>query len=166
MAGQPGGGVLVDRDAGIGAEVRHVALPLRADGRVDGPPLIGPALSVAPAVTELGVDDGNGWIEASWTPAAGAARSEVTLTRPGDARRSSRRCGPVCGRPCAPRGWSPGVRTGRTGPVRAGPPRRRARGAVRGRDGPGHRAPLAGARAHPDGCGPGVGRGGVPPDRR
>ncbi|MFI1282381.1 hypothetical protein ACH4U5_16775 [Streptomyces sp. NPDC020858] len=83
VAGQPGGGVLVDRGAGTGTEVRHVALPLRADGRVDGPPLIGPALSVAPAVTELGVDDGNGWIEASWTPAAGADRSEVTLTRPG-----------------------------------------------------------------------------------
>ncbi|MFD9521001.1 hypothetical protein [Streptomyces sp. NPDC059979] len=83
VAGRPGGGVLVDRGAGTGTEVRHVALPLRADGRVDGPPLISPALSVAPAVTELSVDDGNGWIEASWTPTAGAARSEVTLTRPG-----------------------------------------------------------------------------------
>ncbi|MGW7440729.1 hypothetical protein [Streptomyces sp. NPDC054849] len=83
VAGQPGGGVLVDRDAGLGEEVRHLALPLGADGRVDGPPLIGAPLSVAPAVTELSTGDGNGWIEASWTPAAGAARSEVTLTRPG-----------------------------------------------------------------------------------
>ncbi|MFI1647132.1 hypothetical protein ACH4XT_09335 [Streptomyces avidinii] len=83
VAGRPAGGVLVDRGAGTGVEVRHVALPLRADGAVDGPALIGAPLSVAPAVTELRVGDGDGWIEASWTPPAGAARCEVTLTGPG-----------------------------------------------------------------------------------
>ncbi|MFD9481577.1 hypothetical protein ACFWBL_33260, partial [Streptomyces nojiriensis] len=67
VAGRPVGGVLVDRGAGIGEEVRHVALPLRADGAVDGPPLIAAPLSVAPAVTEAAAADGNGWIGASWT---------------------------------------------------------------------------------------------------
>ncbi|MEU2452473.1 hypothetical protein ABZ605_20645 [Streptomyces sp. NPDC012765] len=85
VAGRPSGGVLVDRGAGTGEEVRHVALPLRADGAVDGPPLIGVPVAVAPAVTELGVGDGDGWIEASWTPPAGAAHCEVTLTGPGGA---------------------------------------------------------------------------------
>ncbi|MGW6981796.1 hypothetical protein ACWGE1_20515 [Streptomyces sp. NPDC054932] len=82
VTGRPDGGVLVDGGAGIGEEVRHVALPLRADGAVDGPPLIGAPLSVAPAVTELDAVDGNGWIEGSWSPPAGAAHCEVTLTGP------------------------------------------------------------------------------------
>ncbi|MFI7358335.1 hypothetical protein ACIBTP_30975 [Streptomyces avidinii] len=83
VAGRPARGVLVDRGAGTGVEVRHVALPLRADGAVEGPPLIGAPLAVAPAVTELRVGDGDGWIEASWTPPTGAAHCEVTLTGPG-----------------------------------------------------------------------------------
>ncbi|MFF4446159.1 hypothetical protein [Streptomyces sp. NPDC001502] len=82
VAGRPVGGVLVDRGAGIGQEVRHVALPLRADGAVDGPPLIAAPLSVAPAVTEAAAADGNGWIGASWTAPSGASHCEVTLTGP------------------------------------------------------------------------------------
>ncbi|WP_327382650.1 hypothetical protein [Streptomyces sp. NBC_01207] len=82
VAGRPVGGVLVDRGAGIGEEVRHVALPLRADGAVDGPPLIAAPLAVAPVVTEVAAVDGNGWIEGAWTAPAGAARCEVTLTGP------------------------------------------------------------------------------------
>lgn len=82
VAGRPVGGVLVDRGAGIGEEVRHVALPLRADGAVDGPPLIAAPLSVAPAVTEAAAADGNGWIGASWTAPSGAVHCEVTLTGP------------------------------------------------------------------------------------
>ncbi|MFI8390066.1 hypothetical protein [Streptomyces sp. NPDC085540] len=82
VAGRPVGGVLVDRGAGIGEEVRHVALPLRADGAVDGPPLIAAPLAVAPVVTEAAAVDGNGWIEGGWTAPAGAARCEVTLTGP------------------------------------------------------------------------------------
>ncbi|MFG2988512.1 hypothetical protein ACGFZK_04255 [Streptomyces sp. NPDC048257] len=82
VTGRPGGGVLVDRGAGLGEQVRHVALPLRADGAVDGPPLIGTPVSVAPPVTEPAAVDGNGWIEASWTPPSGAAGCEVTLTGP------------------------------------------------------------------------------------
>ncbi|MFA7762806.1 hypothetical protein [Streptomyces sp. NRRL S-448] len=80
VSGQPAGGVLVDRGAGIGEEIRHVALPLRADGTVDGPPLIAAPLSVAPAVTEAAAVDGNGWIEASWTAPSEASHCEVTLT--------------------------------------------------------------------------------------
>ncbi|MFD3466310.1 hypothetical protein ACFWWM_08080 [Streptomyces sp. NPDC058682] len=82
VAGRPVGGVLVDRGAGIGEEVRHVALPLRADGAVDGPALIAAPLAVAPVVTEAAAVDGNGWIEGAWTAPAGAARCEVTLTGP------------------------------------------------------------------------------------
>ncbi|WKD31907.1 hypothetical protein [Streptomyces xanthophaeus] len=82
VAGRPVGGVLVDRDAGIGEEVRHVALPLRSDGAVDGPPLIAAPLPVAPAVTEAVASDGDGWIEASWTAPSGASHCEVTLTGP------------------------------------------------------------------------------------
>ncbi|MFE5808351.1 hypothetical protein [Streptomyces sp. NPDC056491] len=83
VAGRAGGGVLVDRGAGIGSEVRHVALPLGAGGAVDGPALIGAPLAVGPAVPEPAAVDGNGWIEASWTPPAGADRCEATLTGPG-----------------------------------------------------------------------------------
>ncbi|MER6446190.1 hypothetical protein [Streptomyces venezuelae] len=82
VPGRPAGGVLVDRGAGIGEEIRHVALPLRADGTVDGPPLVAAPLSVAPAVTQAAAVDGNGWIEASWTAPAGASRCEATLTGP------------------------------------------------------------------------------------
>ncbi|MFD7259220.1 hypothetical protein [Streptomyces sp. NPDC059874] len=82
VAGRPRGGVLLDRDTGIGVRVRHVALPLGDDGAVDGPPLIGAPVAVAPTVTGLGVADGNGWIEATWTAPAGAADAEVTLTGP------------------------------------------------------------------------------------
>ncbi|MGW3321809.1 hypothetical protein [Streptomyces virginiae] len=82
VPGRPVGGVLVDGGAGIGEEIRHVALPLRADGTVDGPPLIAAPLSVAPAVTEVAAVDGNGWIEASWTAPPEAVHCEVTLTGP------------------------------------------------------------------------------------
>ncbi|MFG2976084.1 hypothetical protein ACGFYY_24280 [Streptomyces sp. NPDC048331] len=82
VPGRPVGGVLLDGGAGIGVEIRHVALPLRADGSVDGPPLIAAPLSVAPAVTEAAAADGNGWIGASWTAPAGASHCEVTLTGP------------------------------------------------------------------------------------
>ncbi|WP_314248459.1 hypothetical protein [Streptomyces sp. DSM 40907] len=82
VAGWPAGGVLVDRGAGLGEEIRHVALPLRADGTVGGPPLIAAPLSVAPPVTEAAAVDGNGWIEASWTAPSGASGCEVTLTGP------------------------------------------------------------------------------------
>lgn len=82
VAGRPRGGVLLDRDTGIGVRVRHVALPLGDDGAVDGPPLIGAPVAVAPAVTRLRVTDGNGWIRASWTAPAGAAGAEVILTGP------------------------------------------------------------------------------------
>ncbi|MFE2165048.1 hypothetical protein ACFXB3_08235 [Streptomyces sp. NPDC059447] len=82
VAGRPHDGVLLDRDTGIGVRVRHVALPLGADGAVDGPPLIGAPVTVAPAVTGLRVADGNGRIEASWTAPAGTTGSVVTLTGP------------------------------------------------------------------------------------
>lgn len=82
VPGRPVGGVLVDSGAGTGEEIRHVALPLRADGTVDGPPLIAAPLSVAPAVTEPAAVDGNGWIGASWTAPPDAVRCEVTLTGP------------------------------------------------------------------------------------
>lgn len=82
VPGQPRGGLLTDRAAGIGVRVRHVALPLGDDGAVDGPPLIGAPLDIAPAVMGLSVGDGDGWIEASWTAPAGADRAEVTLTGP------------------------------------------------------------------------------------
>ncbi|MGT2531041.1 hypothetical protein ACU4GG_31270 [Streptomyces nojiriensis] len=82
VAGRPHHGVLLDRDTGIGVRVRHVALPLGADGAVDGPPLIGAPVTVAPAVTGLRVADGNGRIEASWTAPAGTTGSVVTLTGP------------------------------------------------------------------------------------
>ncbi|MFB6481443.1 hypothetical protein ACFCWH_21520, partial [Streptomyces virginiae] len=71
VPGRPVGGVLVDAGAGIGEEIRHVALPLRADGTVDGPPLIAAPLSVAPAVTAVTAVDGNGWIGASGGPPPG-----------------------------------------------------------------------------------------------
>ncbi|PWK74936.1 hypothetical protein BCL76_101671 [Streptomyces sp. CG 926] len=82
VPGQPVGGVLLDHGAGIGEEIRHVALPLRADGTVDGPPLIAAPLSVAPAVTGAAATDGNGWLGLSWTAPADALRCEVTLTGP------------------------------------------------------------------------------------
>ncbi|MGY4388822.1 hypothetical protein [Streptomyces sp. TE12347] len=82
VPGRPVGGVLVDPGAGIGEEIRHVALPLRADGTVDGPPLIAAPLSVAPAVTAVTAVDGNGWIGASWTAPPDAVHCEVTLTGP------------------------------------------------------------------------------------
>ncbi|WP_371593670.1 hypothetical protein [Streptomyces virginiae] len=82
VPGRPVGGVLVDAGAGIGEEIRHVALPLRADGTVDGPPLIAAPLSVAPAVTAVTAVDGNGWIGASWTAPPDAVHCEVTLTGP------------------------------------------------------------------------------------
>ncbi|WP_330299204.1 hypothetical protein [Streptomyces sp. NBC_00503] len=82
VPGQPRGGVLRDQDAGIGLQVRYVALPLGDDGALDGPPLIGAPLAVAPAVTGLSVCDGNRWIEASWTGPPFAAGPEVALTGP------------------------------------------------------------------------------------
>ncbi|MFJ8013138.1 hypothetical protein [Streptomyces sp. NPDC096339] len=86
VAGRPHDGVLLDRDTGIGVRVRHVALPLGADGAVEGPPLIGAPVAVAPAVTGLRVADGNGWIEASWAAPAGTAVPEVTLAGPAGRR--------------------------------------------------------------------------------
>lgn len=82
VPGQPRGGVLVDRGARTGSRVRYLALPVGPDGLVDGPPLIGVALEVAPPVEGLTAGDGNGWIEAVWTPPAGAAGAEATLTGP------------------------------------------------------------------------------------
>ncbi|MFI8502043.1 hypothetical protein ACIGFK_26610 [Streptomyces sp. NPDC085524] len=86
VAGRPRDGVLLDRDTGIGVRVRHVALPVGDDGAVDGPPLIGAPVAVAPAVTGLRVADGNGRLEASWTAPAGAAGAQATLTGPGSRR--------------------------------------------------------------------------------
>ncbi|MEV7521064.1 hypothetical protein [Streptomyces sp. NPDC091371] len=120
VAARPSGGVLLDRDTGIGVRVRHVALPLGADGAVDGPPLIGAPVAVAPAVTRLGVADGNGRLEASWTAPAGADGAEVTLTGPGG-RRAVDATGPgLCFDGLEPGAYELTVRARYTPPGRSG----------------------------------------------